>query len=171
MLVWKDIKGYKGLYQISNSGKLKSLNYMWKWRKKILRASAEKRWYKRSTLTKNWKNKIYLIHRLVAQAFLWLDINNPKILVCHKDDNPKNNNVNNLFLGISKDNVQDMISKWRSWVKKEVNQYTIDWKFIKKWGSMTDVRIKLWITQSWISFCCNWLAKTAGWYKWEYFTK
>jgi hypothetical protein len=51
------------------------------------------------------------VHRLVAQEFLVNKSNG--INVCHKDDNPLNNQVNNLFWGTQGDNVSDMVSKNR----------------------------------------------------------
>lgn len=59
------------------------------------------------------------IHRLVATHFLA----NPNNLrcVCHKDDDPTNNSVDNLFWGSHTDNMQDMISKGR-----KVNSYGSD---------------------------------------------
>lgn len=55
--------------------------------------------------------RIHAVHRLVATHFL----SNPDNLrcVCHKDDNPRNNDVSNLFWGSHADNMQDMIRKGR----------------------------------------------------------
>lgn len=47
------------------------------------------------------------IHRLVAVTFLGLDIGNRSILVCHKDDNPENNRLENLYLGDKSTNQND----------------------------------------------------------------
>lgn len=91
---WKDIEGYEGLYQVSNTGKVRSLNYNKTGQKKILKLGIEKRGYKHVTLYKNNKRKIFKVHRLVAQAF----ISNPNNYPCvnHKDENPSNNHVSNL---------------------------------------------------------------------------
>lgn len=56
--------------------------------------------------------KIQQVSRLVAQAFIPNLENKP--FVCHKDDNPKNNHVNNLFWGTPKENSLDMSKKGRS---------------------------------------------------------
>lgn len=63
---------------------------------------------------KNWKTReqVYC-HRLFAESFLWLDIDNEKIQVCHKDDDGLNNNLENLFLWTAKDNFDDMVWKNR----------------------------------------------------------
>lgn len=101
-----------------------------------------------------------------------------KILVCHKDDNPKNNNVSNLFIWSHKDNTIDMVKKgrhWRTWLfwkespcSKKVNQYTKNLEFIKTWDSLSDVKRELWIDQSRIMLCCKWLAITTWNFKWKY---
>lgn len=118
--IWKNIEWYEN-YQVSNLWRVKSLERKLKWRRDSQRIQKEKIlcnlkswWYHRVSLSKNNVIKYNLVSRLVAQAFLWLDISNKKIYVCHKDDNWENNNVNNLFLGTPKDNMQDMINKWRN---------------------------------------------------------
>ena len=86
--IWKDIKDYEGLYQVSNLGNVKSLKT-----NKNLYYSKSKN-YLRVSLNKNGIRKGYSIHRLVAQAF----IPNPNNYPCvnHKDCNGNNNKVNNL---------------------------------------------------------------------------
>lgn len=92
--VWRDIPGYEGLYQVSNIGNIRSLNYMKTGKVKRLKPSIDKRGYKRVSFSHKGKCKCYLVHRLVAQAF----IPNPNNLphVNHKDENPSNNCVWNL---------------------------------------------------------------------------
>ncbi len=92
--VWKDIEGYEELYQVSNLGRVKSLNYNKTSKSKILSPRKNKTRYLSVCLFKNKKCKAFYIHRLVAQAF----IPNPNNYPCinHKDENPNNNNVDNL---------------------------------------------------------------------------
>jgi hypothetical protein len=100
MEIWKDIIGFEGVYQISNFGRVKSLpkytysrGYPQLRKEKILKPcyTGKNRCY--ATVRLN-DGKGYKIHRLVAQAF----IPNPDNLPCvnHKDENPKNNHVDNL---------------------------------------------------------------------------
>ena len=70
MVIWKDIKGYEGKYQVSNKGRVRSLDYKGTKKKKLLKASTNKEGYIQIRLYKNGKGKTYFIHRLVAQAFL-----------------------------------------------------------------------------------------------------
>ena len=100
--IWKGIKGYEGLYQVSNLGRVKSLErvskhtkgYMAHYKEKILASISEKNGYVRTILTKNNTSKSYYIHRLVAEAFIPNPDNLPE--VNHIDENKANNCVNNL---------------------------------------------------------------------------
>ena len=97
MEIWKDIKGYEGLYQISNTGKVKSLKRIMKSRKceEIIRKPSKlPKGYLRVSLCKNGEIKYYSIHRLVAEEFIPNENNYP--CVNHKDCNTSNNNVENL---------------------------------------------------------------------------
>lgn len=104
------------------------------------------------------KNKQYSVHRLVAQAFLWLDIDNKKLFVCHKDDNTYNNIVTNLFIWYAKDNTQDMISKWRFvWNKKIKNEDIPKIReMIKLWITQIEISKIFWVSRSCISMISNW---------------
>lgn len=100
--IWKDIKNYEGYYQVSNFGRIKSLQ---KWNghnyikcEKILnpyKQVAGNNYYRNVVkLIKNKNKKDFKVHRLVAEAFIE-NPNNYKV-VNHKDGNPLNNNVDNL---------------------------------------------------------------------------
>ena len=91
---WRDIKGYEGLYQVSNLGRVKSLNYKHTNREKILKDSTNKNGYKNVNLYLEGVLRRFLIHRLVAEAFIENPNNYPK--VNHKDENKENNKANNL---------------------------------------------------------------------------
>lgn len=93
---WKDIEGYEGLYMISNLGRVKSLNYNNTKKEKILKSGDNGLGYKFVNLSKNNKIKRYYVHRLVALAFIPNDDIENKTVVNHKDENPRNNHVENL---------------------------------------------------------------------------
>ena len=92
--IWKDIKGYEGLYQVSNMGNVRSLNYHQTGQIQILRPWATTGGYLRVNLRKDGKGKNQAVHRLVAQAF----IPNPNGFteINHKDEDKTNNRMENL---------------------------------------------------------------------------
>lgn len=96
--IWKDVKGYEGLYQVSNLGKVKSLIYK---KSKIRVPVLNNRGYYHMGLKGGAKK---LIHRLVAETF----IPNPNNLPCinHKDGDKTNNIVENLEWCTQEQNVQ-----------------------------------------------------------------
>ena len=91
--IYKDIQGYEG-YQVSNHGNIKSLGNGKSRKEKILKPVNTTKCYLQVELSKQGKRKKYLVHRLVAQAF----IDNPNNLpqVNHKDEDKTNNHVTNL---------------------------------------------------------------------------
>lgn len=103
--IWKDIPGYKGLYQISNYGKVKRL-IGWKCRnEKILKSGDNGRGHKWVYLFKNNIRKKHYNHRLVLENFIG---SCPKDMGgCHNDGNPGNNFVGNLRWDTHKNNEQD----------------------------------------------------------------
>lgn len=92
--IWKDVKGYEGLYQVSNLGRIKSFNYMNTGKEKILKNRLDKGGYYSIVLYKNGKYINKKVHRLVAEAFIPNLDNLPQ--VNHKDENKLNNRVDNL---------------------------------------------------------------------------
>lgn len=93
--IWKDIPGYEGLYQISNYGNVRSMNY----NKKVgnikeLKPNTTRDGYLEVHISKDSKRRYFLIHRLVAQAFIDNPDNKPQ--VNHIDGDKSNNNVSNL---------------------------------------------------------------------------
>ena len=117
---WKDIKGYEGLYQVSNLGKIKSLkkevNFYSglykevkkrKYKERIINLKKTNRGYTNITLYKNGIRKHFNVHRLVADTFIL----NPNNLseVNHKDGNKENNSINNLEWVTNMENMQHAI--------------------------------------------------------------
>ena len=102
MEVWKDVLGYEGYYQVSNLGRVKSLDReiihkrygTQKLKGFILKDRLNHKGYLVSTFSKNGKNKEFFNHRLVLINFL--GINNIKPQVNHIDKNKQNNNLYNL---------------------------------------------------------------------------
>lgn len=117
MEIWKDIKNYEGLYQVSNLGNVRSLDRIRKqfnhngiatvkYKGRILKKQLQKRTgYHTVTLYNNRKAKIKSVHRLVAEAFL--ENKNKYPVINHIDGNKQNNNVNNLEWCTQSHNVKE----------------------------------------------------------------
>ena len=89
--LWKDIKNYEGIYQISNLGRVKSLHNN---KERLLKLHRKPDGYIQVVLCKNYKIVSRLTHRLVAEAFIPNPDNLPE--VNHKDEDKTNNCVDNL---------------------------------------------------------------------------
>ena len=94
MALWKDVAGYEGLYQVSDTGQVKSLARRWRRRDKLLKPGKRAGNYLFVVLNRDGIEDRRSVHRLVAEAFL----PNPNQLpqVNHKDEDPTNNHVDNL---------------------------------------------------------------------------
>lgn len=183
--IWRDIPWYEWLYMVSNTWGIKSIR-----RNIILSPSCNR--YKIYILSNNWKKKYVKWHRIVAQVFLWLDIKDSNTLVCHKDDNPLNNNVDNLFLWTSKDNNNDMRTKgrhkilrwcdhwmygrsgsknpnyWKLWVNNSTAKKILcinTWKIYYWWW---DVQRDIWINRKYVTACCLWYRRSVYWLRFSY---
>ena len=96
--IFVDIKGYEGLYQISNFGRVKSLERHDRFNRhildKILYLKKHRCGYHQVFLSKNGAYKYPYVHRLVALHFIPIEID--RKFVNHKDGNKTNNHVGNL---------------------------------------------------------------------------
>ena len=104
MEIWKDVKGYKGLYQVSSLGNIKSLN------RSIKDSRGYERFINERMLSPSTNNGGYLsvvlsfkgklttkpIHILVAESFLNHITCGKKYVINHKDFDRKNNKKDNL---------------------------------------------------------------------------
>lgn len=110
MEIWKDIKGYEGIYQVSNTGRVKRLVGYQRLKEKILKNFlCGKNWsmYYKVRLYKKDNGKYFAVHRLMALAFL--DNPNNYLEVRHLDGDRFNNVIENLAFGTHQMNMQDSI--------------------------------------------------------------
>jgi hypothetical protein len=90
--IWKDIEGYEGLYQVSNLGRIKSLNFKRSGKEGILKSNPEGGY---CAVTLSHKRRgVFYIHRLVATAFIPNPENKPE--VNHINHNKRDNRASNL---------------------------------------------------------------------------
>lgn len=145
--IWKDIKQYEGYYQISNHGRVRSLdryvsypNYKKFVKGKIMKLKTKKKGYLFVILQKNHQSKSYHVHRLVGLHFLegWFegaDIN-------HKDGNKANNFLCNLEWCTRKENIEHSIQVLKrkggnknGGKRTPVIQIDREGNFLKRWDS------------------------------------
>ena len=106
--IWRDIRGYEGIYQVSNLGRVKSLRFD---REIILRPRTVRGGYKNVCLCLNGNDSTRQVHRLVAEAFLPNPNNLPQ--VDHLDNNPSNNCVENLEWVTNSENMKRAYQRGR----------------------------------------------------------
>ena len=161
--MWKDIDGYEGLYQISDTGEVMNVRT-----NRIMRAAKQSRGYLNVVLSKNGEKETFLIHRLVAEAFIPNPENKPE--VNHKSENKQDNRVENLEWIWHKDNInygthnKRMIEK----LSKPVLQFSKTGEFIKEWSSLIKIHRELGYDCGNISKCCKGKLKSAYSFIWKY---
>lgn len=182
---FRDIENFEGLYQISNYGRVKSLERfkrnhtkVQKVEEQILKSHLNNRGYYYAMLNKEGEQNHKTIHRLIAQAF----IPNPNNLPCinHIDGNKLNNSLDNMEfctyshnnkeayrLGLKKSAITGRLG-YDNWNSKPICQYDLKGNFIKEWACSLEVKRQLGINASNITSCCRGERNKAGGYIWKY---
>ena len=158
--IFKDIKGYEGLYQVSNLGNFMSLNYNGTGKPRLMKTTKNKYGYLVIKLFKDRKPKMCRVHRLVAEAFL----PNPDIkpFINHKIEGDEGKKTNIVYL--NEDGTVDEEKSTIEWVtakensnygtciqrraktqtnrnkSKKVLQFTLDGEFIREWPSTMECK-------------------------------
>lgn len=176
--IWKDIVGYEGLYQVSNLGNVKSLNWRNEGYAKNLWLKPHNKGYFQVELTKNNAKKTFVVHRLVAVAFIPNPLGLPQ--VNHKDENKRNNCVENLEWCDRSYNVLYSIKNRKKAERRKyfgrksknanlkVQQVLEDGTVVKTWNNSREVFLLTGMSDWSISECCRGNRKTAYGYFWRY---
>lgn len=178
--VWRDIRGYEGLYQISNYGRIKSLKRKWTSKDIIKTPSIDRYGYPCISISNGHRGTSVKksIHRIVCETFIPNPNNLPQ--VNHKDENKTNN-----FVWVNDDGTIDMEKSNLEWCdakyninygngiskrQKSVLQFTKDEEFVKEWESITKASRTLKIPHSNIVQCCRGDKRhhSAGGFIWRY---
>lgn len=188
--IWKPIKGYDGLYEVSNMGRVRSLD-----RKSLVKNSEKKiarnikgkvlksvdngHGYKLVNLAKNSKTKKFYIHRLVAETFL--PNSETKLQVDHMDFNKANNKVSNLRWVSAIENIRHNIendrfyyvghkNKGRISSKGKIVQFDLNMNKLNIFSNSTSASRETGVCARNILHCVNHKEgrTQAGGYKWLY---
>ena len=179
--IWKDVVGYEGLYQVSNMGNVRSLNWKNCGYTRNLWLKPHNKGYFQVELVKNKKKKTFVVHRLVSVAF----IPNPDNLPCvnHKDENKQNNCVDNLewcdygynnrysmnlhperYVGIHR----KPTPKYGKRKCYPIIQISLNGEIVREWENSRAIFLETGMSDWSISECCRGNRKTAYGYKWQY---
>ena len=186
--IWKDIEGYEGIYQVSNLGRVRSLDRYYT--KPHPRNGVPTKYFKRGsirtnhTLRNGYTNvmlkfeggkKNFMVHRLVAKAFVpgyfeGADVN-------HKDCNRQNNHADNLEWMTRRDNLiynnyknASAMEQIHRSQRKPIIQMTMDGEYIREWPSIYAAHLALGLDSKSISGACRqrYGMKTCGGYRWKF---
>ena len=186
--IWKDIEGYEGIYQVSNLGRIRSLDRYYE--RPHPRNGVPTRYFKRGQIvvTHPGRNgyigavlkvggvqKNFMVHRLVAKAFVpgyfeGADVN-------HKDCNRQNNQADNLEWMTRRDNLkydngqnESAMEQIHKSQRSPVIQLTMEGEFIREWPSIHAAHLALNIDSKSITGCCRgyYGNKSAGGFRWKY---
>jgi len=170
--IWKDIEGYERYYQVSNIGRVRSLDRIVKHSAgrerisygKVLSQSLDGGGYPTVGISKDGCAKRVHIHRLVAVAFIPNFDNSPE--VNHLDENKLNNRANNLEWCTRKENERWGTKRERCILhtdyraiseknSKQLVQMDLSGNVIKVWKSLASLCRSTGFSQGNISMCCN----------------
>lgn len=163
---WIDIKGYEGYYQVSDQGRVKRLAGSPKCKTDRILSNAEAtNGYLFVALTKEGVQKLYRIHRLVLENFKPVE-NMENLQVNHKDENRKNNNLDNLEWMTQKENINygNRAKKYGQSRGKKVR--CIETGII--YCSTREAERQTGCAHTHISDVCKGKSQTCGGFHWEY---
>lgn len=180
MEIWKTIKDFDK-YEISNYGNVRS-KIIHRSKSKNKLPSIEyrqlkpciKRGYATVQISNDYYILVYLVHRLVAEAFIPNPDNLPQ--VNHKDENRLNNSVENLEWCTNEYNSNygtrneriGKTAKRNMKYAKQILQYDLNGNFIKEWFSLEQIVRECGFNKPNISSCCHNRSKTAYGFIWKF---
>lgn len=185
--IWKDIKNYEDLYQVSNYGRVKRLERFvdktHHYFTKIMKMSKDKDGYYFVSFYKNGKSKQQRVHNLVGQAF----VDNPENKPIYNHLKPVtkeycNNHYTNLVPSTYSENILYAYKIGRKIAYPsmkgifgkdnpnsiKINQYDLTGNFIKTWDCINDIERELGYLHGNIISCCKKRYKQAYGYVWRY---
>lgn len=181
---WKPIKGYEGLYEVSDKGRVRSIDRYIPYQKnpskkahikgKMKKPFVAHDGYLRVALSKNGKSKKFFVHRLVLEAFGPNPDPEHLTQINHKNEITNDNRVENLewCTQTYNNNYGNRIEKQAKALvngkkAKKVGQYDLDGNLIKVWASTRECG-RHGFKHSGVGACCLGKWGTYKGYKWKY---
>ncbi len=177
MEIWKAVKGYEGIYEVSNFGRIRSLD-----KEITFKDGRRRKFYGRILRTNTLNNSgyvtvglhdhghqiSYLLHRVVAEAF----VENPNNYseVNHIDQNKMNNSSDNLEWCTHKENVNhgDEIERGSQKQRKSFRQLDMDGNVIKLWSGFKKMQRETGYQRKSVYECCTGKRDSYKGFRWEY---
>ncbi|MDE5789948.1 MAG: hypothetical protein K2H96_01790, partial [Muribaculaceae bacterium] len=174
--VWRPVKGYEGLYEVSSFGRVKSLEkdvyysdrgYTRRYPEMIMKQHITAEGYCSIGLTKDKQHKSYQVHRLVMEAF----VPNPDNLPCvnHRNEKPDCNYPDNMeWCTVAYNNTYGTkVERVAAQNRIEVCQYDMSGKLLKVWEGSRKAGETLGLDGSNIVKCCKGKSKFVGGFIWR----
>ena len=171
---WRDVKGYEGLYMVSNYGHIMAMDRMIgyrkgklrKWNGRMKKPTITDKGYLKVTLYKNGKPETREIQRLVAETFIPNPYN--KEQVNHIDGNTKNNHISNLEWTTPYENNWHRIHVLHHERARAVEQYDLSGNYIASFRSIKEAGNQTGTKPCSISNVLAGRRNKAGGYVWKY---
>lgn len=171
--LWKDIPDYEGLYQVSNLGNVRSLNWRNTGEIKNMFLKTHNQGYLKVELTKNGKRKTFMVHRLVALCFV--KGYQEGYVVNHINKDKTDNRAENLeWCTQSYNTAYTLCHLYRNGRRRAIKCKTpilqIDWsgQVVKVWNSPIEIKHSLGFNDWSIKQCCLGKRKQAYGYFWQF---
>jgi len=180
MEIWKDIEGYKGFYQVSSLGRIKSLarekilyhGGIYNTKEEMLTLCLTKKGYLRTYLYQNGKRETFSVHRLVLKTFVDNPFSKPE--VNHKNGKKDDNRLENLEWATSSENVKHSFKELGKKFPKgkdnkksrEIMQVSVDGFLLNVFSSRREAAMETKSSHGNISSCISGRRNKAGGYLW-----